>query len=134
MTNEKIITESNILDMMRAYIPKNYTISGYTDFPTLSIGVSDCAALVLIGGDEKGHGLASSVLNFGEDGAYNAHILTTDYHDLIPRSIYRPVAHFSTYMQVLDSLCGMADGMQFIARNITIYRAGEFGCIIELEN
>ena len=84
------------------------------------IGASDIAELTLCCNGEK------TPLHFGEDGTYHAYIVhgTCD----IPLH-YAEVAQFKDKIDIIDD-----DGFVtcYEANVIRVYRAGEFGCIIQL--
>lgn len=84
------------------------------------IGASDIAELTLCCNGEK------TPLYFGEDGTYHAYIVhgTCD----IPLH-YAKVAQFKDKIDIIDD-----DGFVtcYEANVIRVYRAGEFGCIIQL--
>lgn len=90
------------------------------------IGSSDVAALALIGPKPK-KGLRAQILNFGEDGCYNAYIVD-DPEVEIPNH-YKKITEFCKWMEVYDD-----DGLckKYYAEKINVYRAGEYGCIIQL--
>ena len=63
---------------------------------------------------------------FGEDGCYKAYIVTEDTEI---GSHYSKVASFTDWMKIYDD-----DEKTFEkkAKKINVYRAGEFGCIIQI--
>ena len=98
----------------------------YKDCPKIDIGSSDIATLILVGMGENG--LQLSTLGFVEDGNYKAYF--------VPKgttigSHYRKVATFYSWMKIYDD-----DFLAFEikAKEVSIFRAGDFGCIIEYEN
>lgn len=90
------------------------------------IGSSDVAALVLMG-PKFGEGLRTQILNFGEDGCYSAYIVD-DPEVEIPNH-YKKMAKFCKWLKIYDD-----DGLckDYRAEKINVYRAGEYGCIIQL--
>lgn len=84
------------------------------------IGSSDIASLTLRG---VGH---SSVLYFGEDGSYSAYIVRNATE--IP-SHYSFRDKFASWLWIYDD-----EGLvkRFEAEKIEVYRAGDFGCLINL--
>lgn len=97
----------------------------YKDFTKEYIGTSDIASLILAGCDENG--LSLKELHFGGDGSYNAYIIDDSTIE-IP-SHYRKVAEFESWMKVYDD--GGLTG-KFVGKKITVYRAAEMGCIIQI--
>ena len=98
----------------------------YKDFEQRYIGGSNIAALILVGcrGEE---GLKTEQLHFGEDGSYKAYIVTET--DVEIGSHYNKVATFNHWLKIYDD-----DELTYRinAKEINIYRAGEFGCIIQI--
>lgn len=85
------------------------------------IGSSDIAELTL-----RNEG-KTQPLHFGEDGSYYAYIICGEYD--IP-SHYTEVARFKGKVDILDD-----DGFVvfYEAEEVVVYRAGEFGCIIQMK-
>lgn len=85
------------------------------------IGSSDIAELTL-----RSEG-KTQPLHFGEDGSYYAYIICGEYD--IP-SHYTEVARFKGKVDILDD-----DGFVvfYEAEEVVVYRAGEFGCIIQMK-
>lgn len=98
----------------------------YKDFEQVYIGGSDIAALILVG-CYKEEGLKTQTLNFGEDGSYRAYIVTDPEAEI--GNHYKKVATFNYWLKIYDD-----DGKTYEvrAREINIYRAGDFGCIIQV--
>lgn len=98
----------------------------YKDFEKKYIGGSDIAALILVGcrGEE---GVKTEQLHFDEDGNYSAYIVTES--DVEIGSHYTKVATYNHWLKIYDD-----DGLTYRvdAKEINIYRAGEFGCIIQI--
>lgn len=98
----------------------------YKDFEQKCIGGSDIATLILVGcrGEE---GLKTEQLRFGGDGNYSAYIVTEP--DVEIGSHYTKVATYTHWLKIYDD-----DGLAFRvdAKEINIYRAGGFGCIIQV--
>lgn len=84
---------------------------------------SDIAALILVGCDENG--LKTSTLDFGEDGSYMAYVVDEDAEI---GAHYKKVADFKHWLKIYDD-----DELIYRvnAQGINIYRAGDFGCIIQ---
>ena len=78
-------------------------MKSYKEYEKKYIGMSDIANLILAGSSDNGLKLA--VLHFGMDNDYYAYIVDAD-------------ASFLT--------------QEFNANKISVYRAGEMGCIIQL--
>ncbi len=102
-------------------------MKNYKDFEKQYIGSSDIATLILVSckGEE---GLKTEQLHFGEDGSYNAYIVDADTEI---GSNYRKVTTFNHWLKIYDDeeLTYKVD-----AKEINIYRAGDFGCIIQILN
>lgn len=98
----------------------------YKDFKTVHLGCSDIATLIM-DGCRKDKGMEPQHLYFGEDGSYSAYLV--DDPDAEIGSHYSHVATFEKWLKIYDD-----EGLVFRcdAREIKVYRAGEFGCIIQL--
>lgn len=108
--------------------PEPPPIPSYKDFPKVSIGGSDIATLYVTSEDKNSPtGYRCESLSFGGDGVYSAYFVTG------PAKIG---SHYSM-VQVHFEECNIhsQDVAEFPitvqAERICIYRAGEFGCIIE---
>ena len=101
------------------------TRKSYKVFPKKWIGVSDIASLVLVGCDKNG--VTSEMLHFGEDGQYYAYIVNE--RNVVIGSHYKLRHTFEKWLKIYDD-----DGLRYEvkAAKINIYRAGDFGCIIEV--
>lgn len=86
----------------------------YKDFPTRYIGSSDIASLILVG-CYKNLGLVMKPLHFGEDVEIGSH--------------YEKIATFNSWLKIYDD-----EELTFdvSAKEINIFRAGEYGCIIQI--
>jgi hypothetical protein len=102
-------------------------MKSYKEFDVCLLGGSDYASLVLVGCDKEGK-LASQILSFGEDGCYRAYLVEGEAEI---GSHYSLEAEFTHWMRVYDD-DSMAE--KFNAKQIKVFRAGEFGCIIQLLN
>lgn len=96
-------------------------MKSYKDFPKVFIGYSNIGSLIA-----KAPGKVQDIY-FGGDGSYEAYIVNE------PASIgahYEKVFDCSGWLKIYDdeSLTLTLKGEQII-----IYRAGEFGCIIEVK-
>lgn len=98
-------------------------MKSYKDYIQDYIGSSDVAALTAIGFD--GHEVAAKVISFGGDDAYMAYIV--DENAAIGDH-YSEVARFKSWAKIVDD----SEMQKFYADEIVIYRAGEYGCIIQL--
>lgn len=101
-------------------------MKSYKDYEKRFIGSSDIASLVLVGCDADG--LKSEFLNFGEDGEYRAYIVGS--YTEIPEH-YKHVYTFECWLKIYDD-----EELTYSerAKEFNIYRAGEFGCIIQVIN
>ena len=96
----------------------------YKEYPKKCLGGSDYAALTMAGCKED-IGLTSEILHFRENGIYDAYFVDEnaeigDHYELI--------ATFNYYMKIYDdyNLTTSLSGS-----TINIYRAGDYGCIIQ---
>lgn len=96
-------------------------MKNYKDCEQVFIGSSDIASLTLRSPME------ATILNFGEDGDYQAYII--DNKDVEIPSHYSLVTEFETWLKIYDD---EELTQRFNADKIEIYRAGEMGCIIRL--
>lgn len=96
----------------------------YKDYDKIYIGQSDYAALILVGFRENR--IKTEPLKFFEDGAYMAYFVTESKVNI--GSHYKKVSTFSHWLKIYDD-AGLA--YKITAREINIYRAGMFGCIIQ---
>ena len=92
----------------------------YKDFEKRPIGDSDIASLTVR------YPMKAEVLNFGSDGSYSAYIVTENAEI---GEHYRLVSQGTHWAIIYDEF-----GKTFSchADEIMIYRAGGFGCIIQL--
>ena len=102
----------------------------YKEYQKCYIGSSDVAALTLTGmrpADEPGDctGLKTSALHFGGDGSYDAYLVDEDAEI---GTHYTLEATFAHWLRIYDD-SGLTCKLR--ANIIRIYRAGEFGCIIQ---
>lgn len=96
----------------------------YKDFQKWSIGSSDIAALLLLGCNDNG--AEPMLLNFGEDGSYSAYIIPDNVE--IGKH-YKKVAEYNHWLKIYDDDSFVMD---IKAKCISVYRAGDFGCIIKV--
>lgn len=89
-----------------------------------SLGGSDYATLIMVGcrGDD---GLVCEPLCFGADGEYKVYIVRDDS---VP-SHYKIVSIFNHWLKIYDD-----DGRVFDMSGweIRVYRAGDFGCVVQI--
>lgn len=102
-------------------------MKSYKDFEKEFIGDSDIATLIMVGYDskEKG-GVSLKKLNFGVDGNYQAYIVEGQTEI---GSHYELVAEFTDWLRIYDDSSLVKE---FHADVIKVFRAMEFGCIIQL--
>lgn len=94
------------------------------EYPKQYIGWSDIASLTLRTSTITGLGLG--LLNFGGDGQYSAYIVDEDV--IIPDYYKLAYVAFNWLWIYSDS----ERTARFDAKMITVYRAGDYGCIIKL--
>lgn len=97
----------------------------YTDYGKTYIGYSDVAALVVVGIGADSNEMESNFLRFGGDDGYNAYIV--DEQTEIPDH-YKLVMNLKFWTKIYDD-AGLT--LKVYADQIKIYRAGEFGVIIQ---
>lgn len=101
---------------------KDLKETGFYKEKKISIGSSDVAALVMDSASTD-----PVRLKFGADGNYSAYVVTNSA--MIPDH-YTRVYGSRSWLRIFD------DGghvTEFQAPNISVWRAGEFGCIVCLE-
>ena len=100
----------------------------YKDFREINIGMSDVASLIMMGIKETGRSL--EFLNFGEDGEYYAYLIHRKENEPVEiGEHYKKVATFTNWLKIYDDYESTLD---IKGKVINVYRAGEFGCIIEV--
>ena len=101
-------------------------MKSHEEYPQVGIGSSDIAALIMVGCGKTG--LKADILKFGEDGRYLAYIV--DENATIG-SHYELVAEYTHWIKIYDD-----DGLMYdnCAELIRVWRAGVYGCIIQLIN
>lgn len=97
----------------------------YKEYELMSIGCSDYAALCLVGPTIHGD-LTAEILSFGGDSDYFAYVV--DGEAVIGRH-YKLLYTFRSWMNVYDDFTMVKN---FKAAFINVYRAGEYGTIIQL--
>lgn len=98
----------------------------YKDFPKEYIGGSDAAALLFAGSSENG--LISQWVDFGGDSSYHAYIVEGEAEI---GAHYSFVIEFRHWLKIYDDISLVHT---FYAEKIKVYRAGCYGCIIQLIN
>lgn len=97
----------------------------YKHYEKKYIGESDVASLILAG-CIKENGLKTQPLHFAGDGYYYAYIVD---EDALIGDHYKKVASFSYWLRIYDDI---EKTFEANADTINIYRAGDFGCIVQL--
>lgn len=95
------------------------------------IGGSDIACLIAVGLNPEEHTctpVKAVPIAFGEDGTYTAYIVDGECE--IPDH-YEPVACFAKWLTIYDD---DEIAYQCKGKQITIYRAAQRGCIIQIED
>lgn len=98
----------------------------YKEFPKEYIGDSDIAALLFAGLSENG--LISQWVQFGGDSSYDAYIVDEEAEI---GAHYSFIVEFKHWLIIYDDL---SLSRTFYAEKIKVYRAGNYGCIIQLIN
>ena len=96
-------------------------------YPVSSLGFSDIAALTVTAYDSDG--LTAHILPFGSDGSYRAYVVDAECE--IPDH-YKPVMEFTSsgWIRISDDV--HVTFTRSFTNGLTIYRAGNFGCIIQV--
>ncbi len=97
-------------------------MKSYKSFNKAFIGASDIASLTV-----RSCGKVA-VLNFGSDGSYHAYIVKGEAEI---GTHYELVFECENWLKVYDD-CDLTYGC--LGKTIKIYRAGDFGCIIQILN
>ena len=105
-------------------------MKSYKEYDREFIGDSDIAALTFVGTTKNG--LKANILDFGSDGRYNAYIVDEnakigDHYTL--ELEFETSSGFKAWLKIYDDEGLTAD---YSADKIKVYRAGDFGCIIQL--
>lgn len=100
-------------------------MKSYKDFGKEYIGSSDIASLVMVGYKE-GEGVVPQMLNFGRDGSYRGYIVKGSAEI---GEHYEKVCEYENWLRLYDD-----NGLtwRFTGERITVYRAGEMGCIFQI--
>lgn len=94
---------------------------------TISLGYSDIASLVVVGYIE-GKGAVPEMLSLGGDGTYKGYIVTKP--EMVPEH-YKKVLEYKSWIRIYDDT-QMVYSVN--ADKISVYRAGDFGILILVEN
>lgn len=105
-------------------------MKSYKEYEKVFIGDSDIAALTFVGITKDG--LKANILNFGSDGRYNAYVVDEnakigDHYTL--EMEFETSSGFKAWVKIYDDEELTKD---YSADKIRVYRAGDFGCIIQL--
>lgn len=95
----------------------------YHECEVINLGSSDIASLTIRSG------AITSLLKFGEDGAYSAYLVdkTNEDKEVIIPDYYELVFSCENWLKIYDD-----NGLTFNGYGcFNIYRCGNFGCIIE---
>lgn len=102
----------------------SYLLPSYKSFDQKRIGKSSIATLVMVGRDALG--VVTAPLTFGGNGEYSAYVVDK------PATIgehYTMVAEFWGFLRIYDDTSLVAS---FSGTYVRVYRAGYYGCIIEI--
>lgn len=102
---------------------KDLKETGFYKEMKMGIGSSDVAALVMDSASTD-----PARLKFGADGNYSAYVVTSSA--LIPNH-YTRIYGSRSWLRIFDD---NGKCLEFQAPNISVWRAGEFGCIVCLED
>lgn len=97
----------------------------YKDFEKVFIGFSDIASLTLRGCSEEGELLLQN-LKFGGDGTYHAYFIKGN---AIIGDHYEKVGEFHHWLEIFDD---ESKTMSLRGDTINVFRAGDYGCIIQV--
>ena len=105
--------------------------SYYKDYRKIYIGDSDIAALTMVG-CRNGAGLVPEMLYFGGDNSYHAYLIEHTASEVVEIGAhYKLVATYNHWLSIFDD-SGRTYHSENKADCINVYRAGEYGCIIEV--
>ncbi len=97
-------------------------MKNYKEFKQIYIGYSDIASLTVRSVDKVG------VIDFGGDSSYRAYLCEGD--DVEIGSHYKPVFEGEYWIAIYDD---SELTVKLYGKRITVYRAGDYGCIIHVE-
>lgn len=95
-------------------------MKNYKSYPTLSLGCSDIARVILSTHDQL------SYLHLGGDGSYKAYLVDEEAEI---GAHYRLAFEATSWLKIFDDTDLVA---KIYAERIKIYRAGECGCIVQV--
>lgn len=95
----------------------------YHAYKTVSLGGSDVATLIIAGCNDEG--VVAKTLQFGYDGDYCAYLVDEN------AEIGSPYTLEGTFLSWLTIYDDDSLVLHLHAREIKVYRAGEYGCIIQ---
>jgi hypothetical protein len=101
-------------------------MKNYKEYGKWWIGESDIATLTCVGIDEKGEDIESFFLDFGGDGEYFARIVDEEAEI---GEHYKLVHSFTYWCRIYDD---RTKAYEVDGKKINIYRAGDFGTIIQV--
>jgi len=102
-------------------------MKSYKNYEKHFIGGSDIASLSLVGLEESGR-LKHAFLNFGMDGSYSAYIVDKDAEI---GGHYKLRDTFYGWLRIYDDEELV---VEYHGKEIKIYRAGEMGCIVQIND
>lgn len=105
----------------------------YKDFNKCYIGSSDIATIIAVGFDadgKDGNYIKTGAIRFGSDGGYSAYYV--DDANVEIGAHYDKVFECQTWLKLYDDN-GLTLSVYKPGATISIYRAGNFGCIIRVE-
>ena len=112
-------------------------MKSYKEYERQFIGDSDIAALIFVGTTKDG--LKANILNFGSDGRYNAYVvdeivkMTVQENTYLTSNSFRMTEQRDIFLResVQRRKASYCSG-NMRTDKIRVYRAGDFGCIIQL--
>lgn len=105
----------------------------YKDFEKRYIGSSDIATIIAVGFDTDGKDgacIKTGAIHFGSDGGYSAYYVDDASAEI--GAHYEKVFECSNWLKVYDDN-GLTLRVDEPGATISIYQAGNFGCIIRVE-
>ena len=93
------------------------------------LGGSDIAQLTMVGYDKE-DGVVPAPLKFGSDGVYKAWIVYNYRHNIPDH--YSLAGEYNTWLKVYDDH-RLSFSLRSPGSKISVYRAGEYGCLINIE-
>lgn len=96
----------------------------YKNCEVVMLGSSDISSLIMVGCDDEG--LKVRPLHFGSDGTYSAYVVEEGVEI---GSHYKKVETFKHWLKIYDD---EEKTFRINAKEINVYRAGDFGCIIQV--